>query len=113
MVTKSDWRPVQFFLHEKPMAVAEVQTRSVPHGDDQELILFRCTCKEYSDSPLVPCVHIGIVFKRIQALGGGYITNMRRNDIDPDLLAAASEDIDAYRYLMVHESTIEVIRAEG
>lgn len=100
-----DWRSIQFFLDDKPMAVAEVQARHVPSEDGTEKVLiFRCTCKAYSDQPLIACSHIQVVFKRVKVLGT-YITPLRR-PLSPMVAFAALNDPVAYRRLMLYESEI-------
>lgn len=110
MTLAEEWRPLQFFLESDPLAVAEVQARHHTTEDGDELLIFRCTCKEFKTGvDAEPCKHVVLVMARIRLLGGTYITRMRRADIDPEMLMAAARDPQKHRELMLHESEIEVL----
>lgn len=107
-----DWLPVQFFLDDEPLAVAEVQyRRAIDEHTGLSAVNLRCTCPRFIRNRM--CAHVMVVAARVTQLGGKYHAWLR-SDVDESLVQRAIKgDRDAYRQLLLHSSIIEVIDAEG
>lgn len=103
------WQPIQFFLDDDPIGVAEVSINHMMSKRSGLYILAaRCTCLEYKDGD--GCKHITLISARVKETGGKYALQLRDRDVDLDAATASPE---AFRELVLMNSVIEVMDGEG